>query len=801
MPEEQTAPGRGSPGTPSRRLVVVVALALLVAAGAGLAWLALGGGEEGPAASRGDATPYDGRSPREPSGAGTRVIVRLPRPSLGAAGIRDPAAQRAYEQSLQDEAAALRSALAARGVRLSDVRTYTRTFNGFAATVRTGDLAELPSLGVRAQPVRRFYPATAEPARVRGQRAPAPAPPLGGASIAVLDTGFDLRHPLFDGALDPGYDAVADDDDPARPRRTRSETSGTAVAGVLVAAGERVLPIRIAGAQATGQGAGTEDVAVTDQLIAGLERAVDPDGDGATDDHAPVALIGVNSPYAGFERTPEAEAIRGAAQLGTLVVAPAGGEGNAAGLSGVVGSPATAPDAIGAASLAAPAAVARLDLTVGGAEAEDALLLTGAPPQTDGLRTAGPVEAVEADDLGREVRDRLAVVRAGDTPAARAVAAAAAGARAVLLADPRPDRPLPAIPAGRVTVPVLGVTGEAAEAVLDEDAGAAVTIGAVAPGSAGGAATLSPFSSRGPSAAGSPKPDVAAPGAAATALAGGGGTIAGGTAVAAANAALAAAQLIRERPSATPGELHRALVAGAAPEAALPARGAGAGRVRVPAGEQSVVARLKRPGRGDPCAAADACARVTLRNQGARPADLGLDAVADPGTQTELATPQLRIPPGGAREAEIGVTSAPDSGLATGRLLAGGALSVPFAVPAIAPEPPPLGDLRLERDEGRVTGVSFALGSFERGDPLGAGTSIELTERLELTLVRGGSIRTVRRLTPPGGARELLPARYAYTLPSATLAGLPRGRYAFRAVARPPRGGRAAIAVSEPFDR
>ena len=354
----------------SRRWLIGAAIVLAAAVAGLVVWLTAGGGDGGGGASLGDATPYDGRSPREPSGAGTRVIVRLPRPSLGAAGIRDPAAQRTYEQSLQDEGAALRSALAARGVRLSDVRTYTRTFNGFAATVRTGDLAELPSLGVRAQPVRRFYPATAEPARVRGLRAPDAAPPLGGASIAVLDTGVDLRHPLLDGSLDPGYDAVADDDDPARPRRSRGETSGTALAGVLVAAGERVLPIRIAGAQATGQGQGTEDVAVTDQLIAGLERAVDPDGDGATDDHVPVALIGVNSPYAGFERTPEAESIRGASRLGTLVVAPAGGEGNAAGLDGVVGSPATAPEAVGAAALAAPAAVARLDLTVGGTEAE-----------------------------------------------------------------------------------------------------------------------------------------------------------------------------------------------------------------------------------------------------------------------------------------------------------------------------------------------------------------------------------------------------------------------------------------------
>ena len=246
-------------------------------------------------------------------------------------------------------------------------------------------------------------------------------------------------------------------------------------------------------------------------------------------------------------------------------------------------------------------------------------------------------------------------------------------------------------------------------------------------------------------------------------------------------------------------ELRRALVSGAAPDAALPARGAGAGRVRVPADEQPVVARLRRPGGGDPCTDTEACARVTLRNQGARPADLGLDAVADPGTRARLGAPAIRIPPGGGREAEIGIERAPGSGLATGRLLAGGALSVPFAVPVGRPEPPPLGDLRLEREDGRVTGVSFSLGAFDRGDPLGAGTRIALTERLELTLVRAGGTRAVRRLTPPGGARELLPARYAYTLPAGTLRSLPRGRYAFRAVARPPRGGRAATAVSDPF--
>ena len=57
----------------------------------------------------------------------------------------------------------------------------------------------------------------------------------------------------------------------------------------------------------------------------------------------------------------------------------------------------------------------------------------------------------------------------------------------------------------------------------------------------------------------------------------------------------------------------------------------------------------------------------------------------------------------------------------------------------------------------------------------------------------------VRRLTPPGGARELLPAEYEYTLPAGALRALPAGRYVFRAVARGPRGGAPAEARSEPF--
>jgi hypothetical protein len=196
--------------------------------------------------------------------------------------------------------------------------------------------------------------------------------------------------------------------------------------------------------------------------------------------------------------------------------------------------------------------------------------------------------------------------------------------------------------------------------------------------------------------------------------------------------------------------------------------------------------------------------RVVLANQGATPAALALSVLPDEGTRATLADARITIPPGGRREAEIDVAAAAPDGLASGRLVArveGGSvvLSHPFGIVPAPPEPPPLGPLTLTREEDRVTGVRFALGAFERGDPLAAGTAIRLTQGLALTLVDAQTDRVVRRLTPPGGARELLPAEYAFTLPRATLGELRRGRYAFRAVARSPRGGQPATARSEAF--
>src|SRR5207245_1469098 len=77
----------------------------------------------------------------------------------------------------------------------------------------------------------------------------------------------------------------------------------------------------------------------SDQLTAGLERAVDPNDDGDAHDAARIALVSLAAPFAGFADGPEALAAEGALALDTLVVAPAGNDGAAGAGYGDVSGP------------------------------------------------------------------------------------------------------------------------------------------------------------------------------------------------------------------------------------------------------------------------------------------------------------------------------------------------------------------------------------------------------------------------------------------------------------------------------
>jgi hypothetical protein len=171
-----------------------------------------------------------------------------------------------------------------------------------------------------------------------------------GMRVAIIDTGIDYTHPNLGAGYGPGarvvggYDFVNDDDDPMD-----DGGHGTAVAGVVasdhdvlfgVAPRAQLLALKVLNAQGGGW---SSDVA------AGLEFAVDPDGDAATDDGAHVANLSLSAPD-GHPDDFLCRAVDGAVALGMVVCASAGNRGQ---VQGAVGTPSAAKQAITVGSISA----------------------------------------------------------------------------------------------------------------------------------------------------------------------------------------------------------------------------------------------------------------------------------------------------------------------------------------------------------------------------------------------------------------------------------------------------------------
>ena len=258
----------------------------------------------------------------------------------------------------------------------------------------------------------------------------------------------------------------------------------------------------------------------SDQLIAGLDRAVDPNDDGDARDAVRVALVPLAEPFAGFPDGPEARAVAGALALDTLVVAPAGNDGAAGAGYGDVSGPGGAPAAltVGAADTRAAdgAGPARRALRTGDALRRDRAArrsrrAAGAAEPRD--RAAAAAAAFFSARGVSLVAGRAAFVAAGPSPLAAAERAVTAGASAVLL-----DRPLPAGGLGldeSAPVPVVSLPSGVARALrarLDAGATATVSLGSAAAAANADAGRVASFSSTGLAFDGRVKPDLVAPG-------------------------------------------------------------------------------------------------------------------------------------------------------------------------------------------------------------------------------------------------------------------------------------------------
>jgi subtilisin family serine protease len=781
---------------------------------------------------------------------GGRWIVVLRNRSLAdrvraAGGVASEAQMKRWTAAARDAQTRVLQRLAFRGAPVQPEHEYLRVVNGFAAALDPGAIAVIerdPDVA-GVYPVRAAYPAQAEPVTTVVGRGEWRRPGVGvpgfdgsGVTVALLDTGVDFDHPYLEDALLPGIDVVdpgglaQPGTNPTEPGRV--ERHGTEMAGLVagsggpaglagVAPGATIRPIRVAGWQPDGSG-GVSVYARTDQVLAGLEHAVDPNRDGDVHDAARIALVGVVEPFESFPDAPLGRAATGALALDTLVVAAAGNDGPAGPAFGSIGAPASSPGAL---------AVAAAD-TRRRSPIAHVLLRTGLRVLMSGEQSLGgtiasettvdaPVVALRGrgtarvgaqagfrrlfDGDGFSLVAGTAPLLPPGPPAPETVQElAAAGARAVLV-----DGPLPAGALGvaePLLVPVLGLSSDVAREVRTHLAAGRLVelaVGASAFETNPAVSALASFSSEGLSVAGAAKPELSAAGVGiATSVPGrledGSGRFgsASGTSVAAAVVAGAAALVVQARPDLDASALRGALVSSARPVPGASDTATGAVDPGAAISTELVVepATLSL---GAPLEEGVVVRQIRLRNVTDRPLRLVLPDSSAGSAAVQLSTATDEVTVGARRSRVVGVTAsiqvlprAPSgvSGILRARVEGGSGVRIPWALAVPVSDRPLLAGVRLSRAEFAPSDVEPAVLTFAAGRVDGSRDQPQLLplRSLVIELHRGGRRRgNLVRL------RNVLPGRFAFAITGRGPKGvkLPPGEYRLRLVATPAGGG------------
>jgi minor extracellular serine protease Vpr len=850
------------PRRPDPARSAALAVLALLAVGLALAGTVQGAGES---VARTAAQAWHGVFGDRPQAAAEqrqRVLVVLTAPSLAdrlAAAETTPTAdeQRRWTADAESAQQLLLAGLRQREIGIRRDQVFTRTFNGFSALVTARALAELERAhGVAGvYPVRTVYPASPsaealvggnfQPPNGRGSQITLPGFSGSGVTIALLDTGIERNHPFLRGRVLRGFDLVDGDrtvDPSVKPGDPGVvEAHGTRMAGIVVgrdgpgglqgvAPGARLLPIRVMGWRETVDGSWAV-LGRGDHLLAGLERAVDPDADGDVEDGAGIALVGGVQPYAAFADSPEARAVAGAAQLGTLVVAPVGNDGRPGPGFGSVAAPAAASEALAVGTLDARREVLQVDASIQvGSDTvlDETVRVLGAVGLDAKVRfelapSVGPTlsdanrdetTAASGDQLGdffgtngvSLVSGKAAIVRPeGGSIERRVRNAASAGASVVLVAGT-------SLPAGAldleegITIPVVAVPADAGvEAIEAAAEGTTSTLELSAAESLPNEALMdiAPFSSGGVAFDGRVKPDLVAPGVGlATSDAGAESyaTVTGSSAAAAAVAG-AAALVLEARPGLETLELKSALVGsggrlrrGDDPLAVTSQGGGLVDPIHAVTAELAVEPATLAFGRADG-AKWSAARTLTIRNVSSRPLSVGLgllpDDPAGPRLSFTAQPARLELKPGDSAEVAIGVSAGEETPAGSGGVLivsADGAqpVRVPWAVARREARKAPLvGDVQLSHHSFRPSDRAPVVLAFRAGrvDRVADGEMIEPVGVLDLELWTADG----RKLGVLARMRDVLPGRYAFGLTGRAPSGrlLAEGSYVLRLRAHP----------------
>ena len=146
-----------------------------------------------------------------------------------------------------------------------------------------------------------------------------------GVTVAIIDTGMDYNHPdLKDNFVD-GYDFVNNDNDPMDDNGHGTHCAGI-IAGTGMASDFKFVGVAPNTELYAYKVMDNEGNGYTSWFIEGMERAVDPNGDGNFSDHVDVISISAGD-SSGHPDDAISIAANNAVDLGVVVVAAAGNDG------------------------------------------------------------------------------------------------------------------------------------------------------------------------------------------------------------------------------------------------------------------------------------------------------------------------------------------------------------------------------------------------------------------------------------------------------------------------------------------